>query len=111
MSFASIVLTSGTYNERSPGKYYLSTVNFGEPSNEIRLRPNTNPKNPSFGITRTKQFVVTSGDKVERVNASITLTVNIPALGVPLQQVDGMVNDLSEFISAESLTRLLQGEA
>lgn len=111
MSFVSIVTTTKTFNERGRGTYIASDVSFGAPTNELRLRPNTNKKTPSIGITRYREQDVTVGTSTVRVAATALLTISMPSSGFSTSDIDVMVAEISEFVSSGNLSRLLQGEA
>jgi len=112
MSFASIVVPSGTYAERARGTYVLSTLAFGGPANEIRLRANSSAKAPNFTITRYRQIDVTEGTITRRVAAVVTCQVSLPpGISFTGAQVDEMITDIATFADSSTLTRMLQGEA
>lgn len=111
MSYTPIVTTTATFVERAKGVYVKDTVLFGQPSNELRVRPNTQLKNPSMAIVRSKQVDVVSGSSTVRIGANVTMNISVPASGFPVADIDAMVNEISEFVTSGILSRLLQGEA
>lgn len=111
MSFGTITTASKTFAERQRGVYVATDVTFGTPENELRLRPNTNKKSPSVGLTRYKQVDYVSGTTTTRIGASVNLTITMPPAGFTAADIDTMVAELSEFVTAANLSRLFQGEA
>lgn len=111
MSYTPIVTTTSTFVERSRGVYIRDSVQFGQPSNSLRIRPNTQVKNPSLSIVRSKQVDVPSGAATLRIGANVSVTISVPAAGFPIADLDVMLTEIAEFITAASLSRLLQGEA
>lgn len=112
MSFGTIVTTTKTFNQRSEGIYADSTVSFGSPANELRIRPNTSKKAPSVSVTRYKQVdYVASATSTLRIAGSVSLQIQVPEAGFTLADIDVMVAEISEFVSAASVSRMLQGEA
>lgn len=111
MSFGTITTTTKTFNERSKGTYVASDVSFGNPENELRLRPNTNKKSPSLAVSRYKQVDYDNGTQVVRISATATLNIQLPAVGFNPSDIDVMVSEISEFVSSGNLSRMLQGES
>lgn len=114
MPFGTITVNTKSYAPRDAGVYVLSTAQFGDPLNEFRLRPGTKNKAgaTTTSVTRLFQKDVTVGSAVERRQAIVTLNVAIPSVGgITTAEVDGLASDISEFITQDTLSRLLQGEA
>lgn len=111
MPYSPITTTTSTFNERAKGTYVKSTVTYGAPEDELKLRPNVNKKNPSFGLVRTKQVDFVSGSTTIRLGANITLNISVPSTGFPVADLDVMLTEIAEFVTPATLSRLLQGEA
>lgn len=113
MTFNPISVNSKTYGLRAPGSYVLSTAVFSDPLNEFRIRAGSKTKagEYTFGVTRYLQKDVTEGSAVVRKNATVTISVSLPATGFSVADVDGLASDLSEFLTTETISRLLQGES
>lgn len=112
MPFGALTLNTATYNPRKDGVYVLSTVTFGDPSNELRIYPALKPdKN---GALRATIVRVTEKEDAEdkRFPALVTVSVAIPDNGLfTAADVDGMLDDISDFVTTDTITRVLQGEA
>lgn len=109
MSLGTITTTTKTFSERSKGVYVATDVAFGSPENEFRLRPNTNKKSPSVGITRYKQVDYTNGSVTTRVGANVSLNITMPPAGFSPADIDVMVSEIAEFVTQSNLSHLFQG--
>lgn len=112
MPFGVLTLNTKTYNPRKEGVYVESTVTFGSPTNELRIYPAIKPdKN---GILRGTVVRVTEKDDADskRFPAIVTVSLSMPATGLfTATDADNMVDDISDFLTADTLTRIFQGEA
>lgn len=115
MSFQSLVIGANTFSERTRGVYVNSSVVLGSASDEIRLKPNTNPKQPNVSITRYRHVVVpataTLPERRVPVVAVLQLTVppNEPAITATI--LNSLVQDLAAVSSVGNLNRLFTGES
>lgn len=114
MPFGDIVVNTKTYSPREPGYYMLSTVAFGSPSNEFRIR-GARPSKDGYSrgsVTRYIEIDVTSGGSTVRKNALLTLSLAVPVDGsITVPVIDTAVSDISEFLTTATLSRLMQGES
>lgn len=115
MPFGTIVSGSNNFEPRSPGVYSLSTVAFGDPSNEFRLRGSSGVNksgNQSASITRYVQKDVTVGGDTVRKNAFVTLNITMPSgTSLTATEIDNLIADISTFATSATITRLLMGES
>lgn len=114
MPFGQITLTSGTYDPRSAGHYMESSVGLGDPTNEIRINPGRRTQNGdiTFSVTRVIEKDVTVGDDVFRRQLIVPINCTVPSqTGFTSTDVDSAVEDISELLTSDTITRILQGEA
>lgn len=113
MPFGTIVSNAKNYEPRQPGFYTLSTVVFGQPSNDFRIKGAIPSKD---GILRSsvsrvlEKDVVVAGGSV-RKNAIVTLSIATPAADFTGTELDDLASDISTFITAATISRLMQGES
>lgn len=114
MPFGNITAQTITYEPRQPGTYTRSSVTFGSPGNEFRLRGATLRKDGvvSASVTRVmEKDVVLNGDTV-RKNCSVSLNIQLPKEGYfTPTEIDSLAADISEFLTATTISRMLQGES
>lgn len=113
MPFGTITVNGSTFEPRQPGIYSLAGVTFDAPSNEIRLRGATISKNGgSATVTRYAAKDVVVGDDTIRKNCAVSLQIQVPSgTGFTAAEIDAMALDISEFLTTENVSRLLQGES
>lgn len=114
MPFGTITSQTVNYVPRSPGIYQKSTVTFGNPTDEFRIRPASaagKDGNYRAAITRVLEKNITVGASTVKKAAVITLSINIPNTGFSAEEVDSMATDISTFITADTVSRILQGES
>lgn len=114
MPFGSITVNAKTYEPRVPGFYVLSTVSFGQPTNEFRLKGATQSSKDGLtraSITRVLEKDVVVGTQTVRKQAIVTLTIATPTADFTTSEIDAMISDQSEFATGSTLSRLLQGES
>lgn len=113
MPFGSITVNSKTFEPRIPGVYALSTVAFGEPSNELRIRGAALSKDKVLraSITRVLEKDIGTGSDVVRKQCIVTTSVAVPVSGFSAAELDVLMSDISEFATGTSLSRILQGES
>jgi hypothetical protein len=112
----SFVIGTRTYIERKAGIYTLSTNSFGSLIDEIRVRPNTNPKQPSITLTRSKQITVIAPN-AQGVNVSKTVPYNVSVTistvnneGVTPTMLAAAVSDINTlFGNLDNITSTFQG--
>lgn len=113
MPFGSITVNTKTFDPRTPGTYSRSTVVFGQPSDEFRIRGASSGKDGILraSITRLleKDVVLPSG--TVRRQAVVTLSITTPSTDYTGTELDGLASDISEFATATTISRLLQGES
>jgi hypothetical protein len=116
MSFNTIngSIAGQTFAERSRGIYAKSDLTFADPANEFRITGASLKKDGSRAgaVTRILQKDVTYEVGTKREQCVVTLNVSVPNTGsVSATEVDSLIADISEFLSADTVSRLLQGEA
>lgn len=113
MPFGTITVNSKTFEPRSPGYYSLDTVVFGQPSNEIRIRGagKSSDKLLRCSITRVLEKDVVVGSDTVRKQATVVLSITTPASDFTGTEMDTLASDISEFVTASTVSRMLQGES
>lgn len=113
MPFGPIIMQTLTYEPRRPG-IYQRPIALGAPTNELRLsgaNPTTKNKPLTVGATRVIQKDITVGTTVTRVSAVATLNITFPNdSSFTATELDALITDINEFITAASLARLASGE-
>lgn len=113
MPFGSITVNSKTFDPRQLGTYSLSTVTFGQPANEFRIRGAIVGKDKLLRASTTRLLekdVDVSGETV-RKQCVVTLSIATPVSDFTGTEIDTLVSDISEFITASTISRILQGES
>lgn len=113
MPFGTITAATKSYEPRTPGTYILSTVVAGQPTNEFRLRGASITKDGLLrcSLTRVLEKDVLVGGSSVRKQGIISLSVTIPAADYTATDVDSLIADISEFATATTISRMLQGES
>lgn len=113
MPYGTITVGSDSYASRSPGVYAKSTVSFGDPANEFRIRGASLGKDGLLraSIVRLLQKDVTTGSGTVRKAANVTITIAVPTSGFTSAELDNLALDISTFLTTDTITRLLQGES
>lgn len=114
MPFGNIVAQTVTFEPRTPGLYSKSGLQFTDPANEFRVRGGTPGKggSTSSSVTRVLQKDVTVGSSVVRKSAALSLQIQAPTDGgFTSAELDSMATDIAEFLTATTISRLMQGEA
>lgn len=113
MSYGDITVNTKTYEPRAAGVYSESTVTLGDPQNQFRLRAPSGVSRDGLlrgSVTRVLEKDVTVGDDVERKQAVVTLQVATPPADFTGSDLDGLASDISEFVTADIVSSLLQGK-
>lgn len=112
MPFGNISSQSLTYNDRGDGRYVLSTLGFGDPENLFVVRPAIPKQDPMrCSVSRTLQKDVTVSGSTVRKNATVTVSIVTPPANYSATELDSLVTDLANFLTAETITRMFQGES
>lgn len=113
MPFGDIVVNTKTYQPRQPGYYSESTINFGDPINEFRLSGATRDKNGLLrsSVTRLLEKDIDVNGSEVRKQLIVTLSISSPASDFTGTEIDGLAADISEFLTASTVSRLMQGES
>lgn len=114
MPFSPITVNTKTFNASGDGRYMLSTVTFGSPQNYFTVKGGSltkDRKSVVATITRVLQKDVTVNSVTSRLSASVQLIISVPDTGFTSTEVDGMASDISEFITAAILDRIMSGES
>lgn len=113
MSFApSITIGAQVFNSVGAGRYLLSTVSFGQPQNSVLIKPgslNRSGKATSLAVTRRLEKDVTVGSVIERRLCDVQLVITTAA-GFTVTEMDTLLSEISTFIDATTLNRILNGE-
>lgn len=113
MAFQLITIDPNVFNSVGNGLYQLSSVAFGAAGNMVKItggKKSSKTAPTSASITRhlERDFVV-SGTSVRR-KCSVVLQLSVPE-GFTVEEVDGLVNDISNFADPTTLRRILMGES
>jgi len=112
MPFGTITAQTQTYDPRSPGIYTRTSVGLGQPDNSFVIRPASSKADPlRASVSRVIQKDVVVGGSTVRKTATVTVSCVVPSADFTSTEVDSLVADISEFITATSITRILQGES
>lgn len=113
MPFGTITANTKTYEPRTPGSYVLSTVTFGQPTNEFRIRGAVVGKDGLLraSISRILEKDVAVGSDTSRQQALVITNITVPVSAFTAAELDSLLLDTSEFITAATLSRILQGES
>lgn len=113
MPFGTITAQTLTYEPRSAGKYTRSTVAFGNPDNSYIVRgANALSADPlRASVSRVLQKDVTVSGSVVRKTATVTLSFVAPPSDFTAAELDSLALDLSEFITASTVSRMFMGES
>jgi len=113
MPFGNITVNTKTYEPRTPGTYSLSTTVFGQPLNEFRVRGAQKSKDKLLrsSVTRVYEKDVTVGTVVTRKQSVVTLNITTPDADFSGADIDNLTSDISEFLTATIVSRLMQGES
>jgi len=111
MPYGTISSNSISYAPRSVGVYAKSTLGLADPPNEFRITGNARSKSiRSFAVTR----VVGKDDSTsgKRYLLIATLNVQLPreAKDFTESDIDGIVADISTFVTTDTIIRMLSGE-
>lgn len=112
MPFGTISVNTKLYDPRSEGLYALSTLTFGNPKNEFRIKGGTVGKDGAYraSILRILEKDVTVNGSPIRRGCVIQLSITAPT-DFTVTEIDGLTSDISEFMTSNTITRLLAGES
>lgn len=113
MPFGTITSQTKTYEPRSPGVYSESTVAFGSPTNEYRVNGATRGRDNLLrsSVVRVLEKDYTSGGVTERKRLIVSLSITSPSVAFTAAEIDSLAEDISVFLTASVVTRLMQGES
>jgi hypothetical protein len=109
-------LTNGTisFAPLTAGLYRANTVTFGDPVNDFRISPAGRP-NKDGAVRSAYQRViekdVTVGDTTTREVLTVTTSVNTKPGVFTTAEIDAAISDHNTIITADLLSRSLQGES
>lgn len=112
MAFNTITIGSNVFVATRDGEYVLNTLTYGQPMNILKITPGSvtaKSKTVSLGISRHLEADFTVGSTTERRKLTVNLQVVVPE-GFNATQVDTLIADLSTFLDATSLNRIMMGE-
>lgn len=114
MPFGNITIGSKAFTPTIPGTYRGSNTTYDGPVEELRVTGAT----PTRGgnLVGTIRYIlekdVTTGDDVERRQALVSVEIRVDRKGgFSTTELDSMVSILSDFITVDTLSRILQGES
>lgn len=112
MPFGDITANTKVFQPRDPGVYSLSTLTFGNPKNEFRIRGASKGKDGSYRgtITRLVEKDVTINGTVVTKSLVVTLSIT-SSTDFTAAEIDTAVSDIDVFSTTTNLTRLLAGES
>lgn len=113
MPFGNIIAQTIVYEPRNPGVYSRAGVTYEQPLNEFRIR-GAKPSGTSrtANISRVVQKDITVGSGTERRQMTVSLNITTPAAGgFTPAELDSAVADLSEFVTASTISRVMQDES
>lgn len=112
MPFGTISIGAGSYTQSLPGIYRKSTVEFGDPRDEVLFKPGVyNPKTGvrTSNIYRTIQMDV--GDPEVRKSLVLHLGISVPSDGsFSSTAVYTALQEFADAITADRINRNLSGE-
>lgn len=114
MPFSPIVVNSRTYNQAGDGKYMLSTVTFGNPARYITVKGASLNKDRSkyvLAVNIVQEADVVVGGVTVRKTATFNGTLTTDKEGFTTTIFDGMIADVSDWLSGAILERILAGES
>lgn len=113
MPYGTITVNTKTYEPRIPGTYVLSSVTFGQPTNEFRIRGAVLSKDGLLraSIVRVLEKDVVVGSDTKRKQCTVTTAITAPPSDFTAAELDALLSDSSEFATGATLSRLLQGES
>lgn len=113
MPFGTITSQTKNYEPRSPGVYSESTVSFGSPSNEYRISGASVGRDKLLraNIVRVLEKDYTVGGVTERRRLTVALSITSPSAAFTSAEIDSLAEDISVFLTASTVTRLMQGES
>lgn len=113
MPFGNLTAQTVVYEPRSPGKYTRASVAFGNPDNSFIIRGasqlGADPMRASISRVLQKDIIV-AGATV-RKTATATLSIVVPPADFTPVELDSLVTDISEVITANVVTRMFMGES
>jgi len=112
MPFGTITVNTKSYAPRSEGLYALSTLTFGQPRNEFRIKGGTIGKDGAYraNVLRVLEKDVTVNGSPLRKGCVIQLSITAPT-DFTVGDIDGLASDISEFMTSDTITRMLAGES
>lgn len=91
----------------------MSTLAFGDPSDEYRISGASTGRDGNLrsSVVRILQKDVVVGGDTLRKQCSVSLQITTPTAGFTSAELDSLAEDISTFLTASSVTRLMQGES
>lgn len=112
MPYGVIVLQTLNYEPRLPGTYALSTLNFGDPTNEVRVNGAKKGKDGNYRGSVTRVLHKVTGTGADEVLHSMVMSLSLSAdTEFTATEMDSAATDISEFLTTDTITRLMAGES
>jgi hypothetical protein len=111
--FAPITVNTKTFNQAGEGRYLNALTGFGQPADYFLIKGGSRSKsgNTVAAISRVTEKDVTVNGVTSRLSASLQLVATVPPNGFTSTEVDAMLLDISEFLTAATGNRWLSGES
>lgn len=112
MPFGTITVNTKSYAPRNDGVYALSTLTFGQPKNEFRVKGGVVSKDGAYraSILRILEKDITVNGSPLRKGCVLQVSITAPT-DFTVTEIDGLASDISEFMTSDTITRLLAGES
>lgn len=116
MPFGTLTLQTVNYEPRKPGLYSKVGVTFADPQDNLQVRGAVPSKSGllTAQVVRLKQKDVIDPvtGKTRRTNATVTTIIQTAAdSGFTPAELDSMASDNAEFITAITVSRMMQSES
>lgn len=111
MPFGTITSRSSTYEPRDVGVYSKTGTTFSSPDDSYIVRGATKGSDVlRASVSRVLQKDVVVGGATKRLSATVTLSIVTPPSDFTPAELDDLATDLSNFVSADTVSRMLLGE-
>lgn len=114
MPFGTITSQTKNFPPRTPGTYVDEAVAFGQPTNEFRIRGASGVGKDGrlrASVTRVIEKDIVSGSTTTRVPLVVVTSINVHPTGFTASEIDSAATDCSNFLTTDTITRLLMGES
>lgn len=118
MALGTLMYGEGSYDDVGGGRYISSTLQLGDPRDEIKisggsLLSKAKPPVTSASVTRLVELPVSSNPadpEATLTNRRLNITVNVQAQsGITNAQIDTELDNLVTLLTPQLITRIMQG--